>query len=100
MLSALVAPISLLAQDVGSGKLGGICYVEPVMDSPQQGEPASLHPGGHCSLCASSALVTPPLAVFTQAPVLSYALALRMSPSDRAVIVSGLPFSRGPPAVS
>lgn len=100
MLSALSAPVSLLAQDVGSGKLGGLCYAEPVMDGLQPGEPASLHQSGHCSLCASSGLALPPLVGFTQAPVFSYELALRMSPSNRAVIVSGLPFSRGPPVLS
>lgn len=98
MLSALAAPVSVLAQDVGSGKLSGLCYAEPVQDGPLQGEPASAHPGGHCGLCASSGLAPPPLAVFTQVPLISYELALRMAPSDRALVVSGLPFSRGPPA--
>ena len=97
MLSALAAPVSLLAQDVGSGKFGGLCYAEPVMDGLQQEEPTLSHQSGHCNLCASSGLALPPLAVFTQAPALSYELALRMSSSDRAVIVNGLPFSRGPP---
>ena len=97
MLSALVAPVSLLAQDVGSGKLGGLCFAEPVMNGPVQGERSSWHPGSHCNLCASSGLALPPLTVFTQAPALSFELPLRMPFSGRAVIVSGLPFSRGPP---
>ena len=100
MLSALAAPVSLLAQDVGSGKLSGLCYAEPVLDGPLQGEPTSAHPDGHCGLCASSGLALPPLAVVTQVPFISYALALRMAPSDRAVTVSGLPFSRGPPVLN
>ncbi len=97
MLSALCAPVSLLAQDVGSGKLGGLCFVEPMMDGPLQDEPSSWHLGGHCNLCASSGLALPPLAVFTQAPALSFERLLGIAHSDRAVIVSGLPFSRGPP---
>ena len=100
MAAALAAPVSLMAQDVGSGKFGGICYAEPVLDGLQQGEQEPTHPGGHCSLCASSGLALPPLAFYTQAPLLSYELALRMAPSDRAVIVSGLPFSRGPPVLN
>ena len=100
MAAALAAPVSLMAQDVGSGKFGGICYADPVLDGLQQGEPEPSHAGGHCSLCASSGLPLLPLAVFTHTPVLSYELALRMAPSDRAAIVSGLPFSRGPPVLN
>jgi hypothetical protein len=99
VLSALAAPVSLLAQEVGSGKLSGLCSAAPVMGGLTQGEPGLSHPGGHCSLCASCALALPPLAVFTQAAFLSYELALGMVPSDRSVIVSGLPFSRGPPGL-
>jgi hypothetical protein len=97
VLSALAAPVSVLAQDVGSGKFGGLCFAEPMVDGVQQGAPEPAHPGGHCSLCASAGLVPPPLATASQAAVFSHALALRMAPSNRAVIVSGLPFSRGPP---
>jgi len=100
VVAALVAPVSLLAQDVGSGKLGGLCAAGPVTDGLQIGESAPSHPGGHCSLCASTGLAQLPLAVFTQAPALSYELAMRMAPSDRAVIVSGLPYSRGPPVLN
>ncbi len=100
MVAALAAPVSLLAQYVGNGKLGGLCSAEPVLDGPLQGEPESSHPGAHCSLCASTGLALLPLAIFTQAPVLSYEPALRMAPGDRAVIVSGLPFSRGPPVLN
>ena len=100
MLSALAAPVSLLAQDVGNGKLGGICYAEPVPDGLQSGELEPSYPGGHCSLCSSSGLALPPSVVFTQASLLCYDLAQRMVSSDRAVIVSGLPFSRGPPVLN
>jgi hypothetical protein len=100
VLAALVAPVSLLAQDVGSGKFGGLCTAEPMRDVQQPGEAEPSHPGAHCSLCASTGLALLPLAVFTQAPQLSHELALRMVPSERAVIVSGLPFSRGPPALN
>ncbi|MDO9278673.1 MAG: hypothetical protein Q7U05_08960 [Polaromonas sp.] len=100
VLSALAAPVSLLAQDVGSGKLGGLCYAAPVLDGQLQGEPELSQFGGHCRLCITSGLALLPLAVFTPAPLISYELALRMAPSDRAVIVSGLPFSRGPPVLN
>lgn len=100
MAAALAAPVSLLAQDVGSGKFGGICYAEPVLEVLQQGEPEPTHAAGHCSLCSSYGLALPPLAVFTHTPVLADELALRMAPSDRAVIVRGLPFSRGPPGLN
>jgi hypothetical protein len=100
VLSALLAPVSVLAQDVGSGKFGGLCYAEPMVDGAQQGAPEPVHPGGHCSLCASAGLLPPPLASASQTLVFSHALALRMAPSDRAIIVRGLPFSRGPPSLS
>jgi hypothetical protein len=98
--AALAAPVSLLAQDVASGKFGGICYAEPVLESVQHGEPEASHASGHCSVCGSTGLALPLLAVASQAPVLSYELALRMVPSDRAIVVSGLPFSRGPPVLN
>jgi len=94
---ALAAPVSLLAQDVGSGKLGGLCTAELVTDHMQQGEPELSHPGAHCSWCSSAGLVSLALAVFTPTPVLSDELAPHMASSGRAVTVSGLPFSRGPP---
>jgi hypothetical protein len=99
VLSALAAPVSVLAQDVGSGKFGGICSAEPMVDGAQQGEPEPAH-AGHCSLCVSAGLVPSPLATASQVLVFSHPLALRMAPSDRAVIVSGLPFSRGPPVLN
>jgi hypothetical protein len=101
VLSALWAPVSMLAQDVQTGKLGGICSVNTVSSSASgdaaDGDAAST--GLRCDLCVSPGLVLPPLPVAT-APCFSGDLvAVADVPASAGAAVPGLPFSRGPPAL-
>ncbi len=88
VLSALVAPVSMLAQDVRAGKLGGICSVNTAAagdSDSSDGSPAQA--GMHCDLCGSVGLALPALQVATV-----------NFPADASAAVPGLPFSRGPPS--
>ncbi len=100
VLSALWAPLSMLAQDVKTGKLGGICSVNT----------ASSHAGGdaadddastglRCDLCGSLGLVLPPLPVAASPCFAGTAVAVADVPAAAGAAVPGLPFSRGPPAL-
>jgi len=99
VLSALWAPVSMLAQDVQTGKLGGICSVNT----------ASSHAGGdatdddastglRCDLCGSLGLALPPLAVATASCFSGTVVAVADVPATTGAAVPGLPFSRGPPS--
>jgi hypothetical protein len=63
--AALWAPVSMLAQDVRTGKLGGICSVNTFdvssadSNAPADGDAAQS--GMRCDLCGSLALVLPAL---------------------------------------
>ena len=64
VLSALVAPVSMLAQDVRAGKLGGICSVNTASandSDSSDGSPAQA--GMYCDLCGSVGLALPALQV-------------------------------------
>lgn len=101
VFSALLAPVSLLAQDVQSGKLGGLCSVASTaatgaLDASDGDSPSM---GGHCELCGSTALGLPPLQHrgVLAAPVT--AMATVVADAVRSASSPGLPFSRGPPAL-
>ena len=96
---ALFAPVSMLAQDVQSGKLSGICSASYGFDHGDAGST----PGDQgnksagCELCGFIGLILPgaPLTVALRfAPPPPQALK-RTRPLSAAV--PGLPFSRGPP---
>ena len=102
VMSALVAPVSMLAEEVRSGKLGGICTV----NTASQGSPESANTGSgtstagsHCELCGSLGLALPPLPVASIPCDPGNTVANASAPAHRAESVSGLPFSRGPPAI-
>lgn len=101
VLSALWAPVSMLAQDVQTGKLGGICSVNMV--SSNAGGDASGGDAGstslRCELCASPGLVLPPLPVVAAPCFSGTDVAAADVPAAAGAAIPGLPFSRGPPAL-
>jgi hypothetical protein len=101
VFSALVAPATLLAEEVRTGKLGGLCSAQSrVAAGPASGGEATLQAGSHCDWCSSVGLAPPPLlssALLPMAP--SPCLALPDAPADPAASITGLPFSRGPPSL-
>lgn len=100
VLSALWAPVSMLAQDVQTGKLGGICSINT---SSNAGGDASDGDAGatglRCDLCASPGLVLPPLPLAATPCFSGTAVAASALPAAAGAAVPGLPFSRGPPSV-
>jgi Protein of unknown function (DUF2946) len=101
VFSALVAPATMLAEEVRTGKLGGLCSVQSrVAGDPTTGGEAALQAGTHCDWCSSVGLAPPPLrasAMLQAAP--GSCLGLPDSPTNRAASITGLPFSRGPPSL-
>lgn len=91
VLSALIAPATMLAEEVRTGKLGGICLVNTGGDTA----PAS----SHCDMCGSFALVLPAFAVQALPSQPGQRVAGVYLPFDLAAAISGLPPCRGPPAL-
>lgn len=99
VLSALWAPVSMLAQDVQTGKLGGICSVNTASShaGSDSTDDDAASTGLRCDLCGSMGLVLPPLAA-APAPCFSgTVVAVADVPASIGAAVPGLPFSRGPP---
>ncbi|MCY1165675.1 hypothetical protein D9M73_55860 [compost metagenome] len=104
VLSALVAPASMLAEEVRTGKLGGICAVNSASwsgsaDAGDAGNGNTPQAGSHCELCGASGLVLPPLPVVAIPCFPGNQLASVSLPAHSAGSIPGLPFSRGPPAL-
>ena len=98
MLSALLTPVSLLAEEVRTGKLGGICSLRAVPGtSPDAGSDAAPPAGTHCELCGAPGWLLPPLAVRAIPCFAGEQVANADFPADVAGGPPGLPFSRGPP---
>lgn len=100
VLSALVAPASMLAEEVRTGKLGGLCSVNTVSASYSDSGSGDAAPAGsHCDWCASMGLAPPPLPVIAIPcfPGQRVAAVHLLAVADAAI--PGLPFSRGPPAL-
>jgi hypothetical protein len=99
VFSALVAPATMLAEEVRTGKLGGLCSAQSrVASDPASSGETALQAGTHCDWCSSVGLAPPPLlslAMLSMAP--GPCLGLPDSPANRAASITGLPFSRGPP---
>lgn len=106
VLAALLAPISMLAQEVSTGKLGGICS----LNSPATGGVSALAGQGdtgspeapahsHCDSCVSIALAVLPLAISHIPTFPGSRVAAVPPPAPVAAPSPGLPFSRGPPTV-
>lgn len=101
VFAALLAPGSMLAEEVRTGKIGGICSVKVSAgannpDAADQGDAASL--GAHCDLCGSLGLGLPPVnAATSEAARPTTAMAVVFDDAVRSAAPPGLPFSRGPP---
>jgi hypothetical protein len=106
VLSALLAPVSMLAEEVRTGKLGGLCSLNNAVASSTAG----LDGGGadmpqqqgasHCDLCSSLGLALPVLVLGAIPSFAGDRVASFTWPADIAATVAGLPFSRGPPSFS
>ena len=109
---ALVAPASMLAQELHTGKLGGICSFTSTSVAAQtfadafvsldnknfDHNDARTH-GASCDLCGSLGLVLPTLVVASSGLFASGELVTFFLPPPVAASDPGLPFSRGPPAL-
>jgi hypothetical protein len=106
VLSALGAPAAALTLDVRNGKLGGVCNVQGSTSaafnqasSPASGDAQDKAAHGHCQWCGSSGLALLPTVFPASSPTPVQHLAAVPAPSARALQVTGLPFSRGPPSL-
>ena len=100
VLSALLAPVSMLAEEVRTGKLGGLCSVNTALaDDSGSGTGDALPAGSHCDLCGSMGFAPPLLPVSAIPCFPGQQVAALDYPAHTAVTVTGLPFSRGPPAL-
>ncbi len=101
--AALWAPVSMLAQDVRTGKLGGICSVNTFdVASADSGAPAdgdAVQSGMRCDLCGSLALVLPALPEVAVPRFTGNEVVAADFPAATSAAIPGLPFSRGPPAL-
>ena len=95
VVMALIIPAAALAEDVRTGKLGGLCLVNTAADSGGDVAPG----GSHCDLCGSLAFALPLLALHNLPSQPSQQLTGIDLPFDLAACISGLPPSRGPPAL-
>lgn len=95
VLSALIAPASMLAEEVRTGKLGGVCLVNSA-----SGTSGDLAPSGsHCDSCGSLAFALPPFAAQPLHSHPGHHVASIDLPFELTARISGLPPSRGPPAL-
>ncbi|MDB5932597.1 MAG: hypothetical protein JWR60_4304 [Polaromonas sp.] len=100
VLSALLAPVSLLAEEVRTGKLGGLCSVNTGAGfGADNGAADAEQPGAHCDLCVSLGWAMPPLAVRIVPSFAGHFVAVANFPARVARTIPGLPFSRGPPVL-
>jgi hypothetical protein len=101
VFSALAAPASMLAEEVRTGKLGGICAVTTAAfataDAGGTADSGASHAGSHCELCGSLGLALPPLPLAEIPSVPGRVVLVYEAPDRFSEAVSGLPFSRGPP---
>ncbi len=103
VVSALVAPASMLAEEVRTGKLGGVCALNSAYqgspDGAAAGNGGATRSGTHCELCGSAGMAPPPLQL-ASVPCAPGTQVVDVSlPAHYAPSIPGLPFSRGPPAV-
>ena len=95
MLSALIAPATTLAEEVRTGRLGGLCLVNTAVD----GSGDVVLSGAHCDSCGSFAFALPAFTAQTLPSQPCQQVAGINLPFDLAARISGLPPSRGPPAL-
>ena len=102
VLSALVSPASMLAEEVRTGKLGSVCRLSTVTASTPD---ASLGDGGvparglHCEMCGSLAWALPLLVRVTVPSFAGNQVVTMRLPANVAASSFSLPLIRGPPAL-
>lgn len=89
----------MLAEEVRTGKLGGLCLVNTAANAASVGSGDAVPADSHCDMCGSFALVLPAFAAQTLPSQPSQQVAGIDLPFDLAAAISGLPPSRGPPAL-
>ena len=103
VLLALVSPISMLAEEVRTGKLGGVCSLNTLTasapDAGTPGDSGTPATSSHCDVCGSLAWALPLLAVVTIPSFPGSQVAAVFLPADVAASSVSLPFSRGPPVL-
>lgn len=99
VLSALAAPVSMLAEEVRTGQLGGICSLNSAASgsNADAGSGDAPQAGSRCDLCGALGWALPPLAVSVLPTFAGQQVAAQDVPANLAAVVAGLPFSRGPP---
>ena len=97
VLSALGAPVALLAQELVTGKLGGLCRAELAPIGLAQTGTESAPNTGHCDLCSAPALAMPPSTGLSWSAPAGLQQARRLVRANPLALGPGLPFSRGPP---
>lgn len=98
VLSALLAPASMLAEEVRTGRLGGTCSASASSASgADAGTSGALQPGAGCALCGAPGWCLPPMAFDAIPSFAGQQVAAADVPAAVAGKVAGLPFSRGPP---
>lgn len=100
VLSALVAPASMLAQEVRTGQLGGVCHFNALTGSlADAGSGDAPQAGAHCDLCGALGWALPPQPVMAIPCFAGVQVAAADFPADVVATNPGLPFSRGPPVL-
>ena len=103
VLSALLAPVSMLADEVRTGKLGGICTVATAAtgDQPASGGDGEHQAGSgsHCDWCGSSGVMAALWPVPAHFPSLDHSAPAVAIATVFPASALGLPYSRGPPLV-
>lgn len=90
----------MLAEEVRTGKLGGLCSAKTALaDDSGSGTSGALPAGSHCDWCGSMGFALPPLPVSAIPCFPGHQVAALDYPANVAATVTGLPFSRGPPAL-
>lgn len=98
VLSALLAPISMLAEEVRTGQLGGLCSANKASTgSPESSSGDGQSAGSHCEWCGSASLALPPLPVLAIPCFPGFGVVAVDFSADLPASIPGLPFSRGPP---
>jgi len=103
VLSALLAPVSMLAEEVRTGKLGGTCTVATASsgDQPASGGEGEHQAGSgsHCDWCGSSGVMVAHWPAPVHFPALDHSAPAVVLATVFPASALGLPFSRGPPPV-
>ena len=99
VLSTLVAPLSMLAEEVRTGQLGGICSANAASgSSADTGSGDAPQAGAQCDLCGALGWALPSQPVTAMPCFAGVQVAAADFPADAVASNPGLPFSRGPPA--